>query len=53
MFTRFLLYKNLYYKKNEIYRNEKLFKSDGLHFSPVGHSVLGKVLIAVANMPRR
>ena len=52
MFTKFLSYKNLYHTKGEVYLSDKLFKQDRLHFSPIGHSVLGKVLIAVANDPK-
>ncbi len=32
--------------------NRKLFNSSELHFSNIGYSVLGKVLIGVANLPR-
>ena len=52
MFTKFLLYKALYYMNNEVYLNEKLYKADRLHFSTIGTSVLAKTLIAVANDPR-
>ncbi len=52
MFTKFLLYKRLYYMKNEVYLNERLYKADRLHFSAIGTSVLAKTLIAVANDPR-
>jgi lysophospholipase L1-like esterase len=32
--------------------NKKLFNRDNLHFSPIGDSVLAKVLLGVANSPR-
>ncbi len=51
MFTKFLMYKNKYFTRNEIYLNEDLYKSDRLHFSPRGISVLAKTLIGVANNP--
>ncbi len=34
------------------YLNRKLYNSSELHFSKIGDSVLGKVLIGVANLPR-
>ena len=51
MFTKYLLYKDLYYWNKKVYLNDNLFRKDRLHFSPVGLSVLAKSLIAVANNP--
>ncbi len=51
MFTKYLLYKHLYYTKEEVYLDDNLYKKDRLHFSPIGTSVLAKTLIAVANNP--
>ena len=51
MFTKFLLKKNLYFSKNEVYLNDKLYRADRLHFSAIGNSVIAKTLIAVANTP--
>ncbi len=53
MYSKFLLYKNLYFSKNEVYLNEKLYKGDRLYFSPIGISVLAKTLIGVANNPHQ
>ncbi len=41
----------MFYIRNDVILNEKLFKKDMLHFSPTGTSVLAKTLIAVANNP--
>ncbi len=51
MFTKYILYKGLYRSRQEVYLNERLFKGDRIHFTPVGVSVLAKTLIAVANNP--
>ena len=51
MFSKFLLYKGLYYSNSEVYLNERLYKVDRLHFSAIGNSVLAKTLIGVANNP--
>lgn len=51
IFTNFLAYKERFFLNGEFYLNERLFKVDKLHFSPLGHSVLAKVLIGVANKP--
>ena len=51
IFTNYLSYKERFFNYGEYYLNKKLFKSDRLHFSPLGQSVLAKVLIGVANRP--
>ena len=51
MFTKYLLYKGLYYSNKLVYLNDNLFRKDKLHFSAVGLSILAKSLIAVANNP--
>ena len=52
MFTKYLLYKDIYHKSKQVYLNPKLFHRDRVHFSNIGTSVLAKTLIAVANFPR-
>ena len=51
LFTKYLLYKGLYYSNKEVYLNDNLFRKERLHFSPVELSVLAKSLIAVTNNP--
>ena len=51
IFTNFLDHKECYFSNGEYYLNENLFNGDRLHFSKLGHSVLAKVLIGVANRP--
>ena len=47
IFTHFLI------KKHDIWElSSKLFNSSNLHFNKVGDSVLAKVLLGVANLPR-
>ena len=41
-----------YFVNRTSYMISKLFKADRLHFSDIGHSVLGKVVMAVAYNPR-
>ena len=48
---RFVDIYTFYLDKQSGYLNKSLFKSDLLHFSSRGDSIMGKVLIAVSNRP--
>ena len=52
IFTYFLRDKNSYFKDNVMTLNEKLYSKDKLHFSHIGNSILGKVIIGVTYNPR-
>lgn len=52
IFTHYLKDKNKYIRDNVITLNEKLYVKDNLHFSYIGNSILGKVIIGVTYNPR-
>jgi hypothetical protein len=51
MFTKFLVRKDIYYKRGQVILNQKQFTKDGIHFTDIGSSVLAKTMIAVAYHP--
>lgn len=52
IFTYFLKDKKKYILDNTFTLNEKLYGKDNLHFSHIGNSILGKVIIGVTYNPR-
>ena len=52
IFTYFLKDKKKCIRENMLILNEKLYGKDNLHFSYIGNSILGKVIIGVTYNPR-